>query len=89
VETTDGTWALVPWYSLRLPYPLLIGLFALPPLLWLPGHFRRRRARSRAAAGLCPDCAYDLRGSTDRCPECGRAVTARVAARGGSGMLPA
>jgi len=84
VETSDGTWTLAPWWSVRVPFPHLMALFAIPPLLWLPGHFRRRRARRRAATGLCPDCGYDLRGSPGRCPECGRAADAA-----GSGMLPA
>ena len=81
IESSDGTWTLSPWWSVSVPYPHLLALFALPPLLWLPGHVRRRGARRRAAAGLCPDCGYDLRGSANRCPECGRAT--------GSGMLPA
>lgn len=49
------------WFFLvpTLPYPLSR----------LPGWLRHRR---RVKRGLCIGCGYDLRGSSDRCPECGR-----------------
>jgi len=34
-------------------------------------HFKQRRTRQRAVRGQCLNCGYNLKGSPERCPECG------------------
>lgn len=54
----------------RLTVPLwiptsLFSIMLLPPLV------QSYRRRKRKMLGLCVKCGYDLRGSKNRCPECG------------------
>lgn len=55
-------------WSVRLPLLAPIALFAILPLIDV---FRWIRRGYRGEHGLCQQCGYDLRGSRDRCPECG------------------
>jgi hypothetical protein len=49
---------------------LAIVMCPLPLLAWAR-HRGRYRQRQRVSAGQCAACGYDVRSSTERCPECG------------------
>ena len=51
-------------------------LAVLPAVSLRRGYVRRRRR----AKGHCISCGYDLRASTDRCPECGTPIPAEAKA---------
>jgi hypothetical protein len=72
----------IPTALIVLPHWLLAASAGILPLArWaLAVHRRVRRAR-RVAAGLCLVCGYDLRGSPDRCPECGTVPLLQQAGR--------
>lgn len=55
---------------LAVPYWFVLLVTAAAPAYWL---VITRRIRRRTARGHCLGCGYDLRASTGRCPECGRA----------------
>jgi len=55
--------------EIALPFWLTTSLLVIPGLLaWRRTVLRRSRLRSHR----CLSCGYDLRGSPERCPECGR-----------------
>ena len=76
--TVDGPVSAPPAevdYLLSLPYWFVAALTLLPFLLAL--RFRQRRKRRRRC-GMCEACGYDLRATSDRCPECGAPATPRT-----------
>jgi len=57
--------------GLRAPLWSIAAVTCLPAIPLLSRHVRHRR---RLAHSLCLTCAYDLRASTERCPECGSPI---------------
>jgi len=41
-------------------------------LIWLGRYPRERELARRKRLGLCRYCGYDVSGTMERCPECGR-----------------
>jgi hypothetical protein len=57
--------------GLAIPYWFLTSAFGAWPVLHGIGAYRARKHRADRCFGLCGHCGYDLRGTVDRCPECG------------------
>jgi hypothetical protein len=57
----DDVAVVVPHWA---PAALTLAL----PAAW---YIRRRRVHRSSMQGRCPKCAYDLRATPERCPECG------------------
>ncbi len=60
----------------RLEFPHWAPMLAAA-VLPAVGITRARRRQRRKRLGLCLKCGYDLRGSKERCPECGTAIPAQ------------
>jgi hypothetical protein len=58
-------------YVIVFPFWVLVIGAGLLMLLALRSEARARLRRWRARNGMCLNCGYDLRASSERCPECG------------------
>ena len=57
-----------------MPIHLIAIPFSLPALAWAIIACGREQRRKLIVAGRCAACGYDLRASTERCPECGTPI---------------
>lgn len=65
-------------WSLRIDLLTAFLAFVVLPGLWLAATlFKWHRNKKRRLRGLCVKCAYDLRASTECCPECGTLIPAQ------------
>jgi hypothetical protein len=64
-------------WAIGLPMWVLVLLTGLLPAIHLRRTLRTRRYRK---TGRCVVCGYDLRGTPDRCPECGTTAPEKLSA---------
>jgi hypothetical protein len=70
LSETKSNWSLYE-FAVPIAMPFLVSLVL--PTITASGAIRRRDRRRQ---GRCANCGYDLRASSDRCPECGEAIPA-------------
>lgn len=67
------------YLEIVVPYPVVAVLFAVLPTVWLIHRLGRSlMCRRRRTTRHCQNCGYDLRASTDYCPECGTPIPGEV-----------
>jgi hypothetical protein len=65
-------------FNLHIPYWLAIPITMVLPVYATVRWRQGERLKRRVANNLCPACGYDLRASTERCPECGTPIPPRA-----------
>jgi hypothetical protein len=64
------------YFRFTVPFWAVVIATAILPLVAIPEVKRSIRALEARRRGLCRKCGYDLRASSERCPECGTIVVA-------------
>lgn len=77
-RSAGGTLGTAGWSYRALVAPYWAVAVVLAMTL-LPCFNRWHTRRRRKKEGRCLACGYDLRSATERCPECGRPITANAA----------